>query len=461
MRACFAKKGVLWFKNTREICYPIVKVWQRKMSHFVVQKSRNCLTLTVAMVSCLILLINVSFKIITLYGFIFSASSVLCAIVAALYVLVLSNCSIEQQRHILNQSLLSLYLFSIGIFLLVNLPADEYMRDNTAYQIVFEDIPRKFFSATLAYGLSFYLPHLFCCAKYRNVLTNVNQRFILAFAGGVSFFVMDFLLLFADLKLENIGRIFIDSSMINLSVLLICGVFYFAANILPKQTEKPEAAPLCLASTSYHYLISFSVTVLLICLACEYRLVDFSNGWTLVASGILFPLVLMTSNLIGELYGYKANLRFAVILVLAELAFDGVLMLAIVLPAPDFFDLNPFYAFIMPRRIPATALGLLVSLVTNSLLLHYLSKNSHYQQRWLRISFANIIVNSLLCLVNYSLLFAGIYPYEEILNLVINAWIYKFIVTLLLLPVMLWLYNVLSRKKSSFFSPAKPSRNNH
>jgi len=419
------------------------------MSHLVVKKSRNCLALTVAMVCSLILLINISFKIIALHGIIFSASSVLCAIIASLYLFVLTDCSIDEQRHILNQSLLSLYLFSIGIFLLVNLPADEYMRDNTAYQIVFEDIPRKFFAATLAYGLSFYLPHLFCCAKYKTILTQVNYRFILAFSGGCAFFVLDFLLLFADLKIDNILRIYIDSSMVNLIIILLAGIVYFFAMIWPGKSREEGVNSVCVASTSYHYLISFAVTILLICLACEYRLVNFANGWTLVASGILFPLVLMASNLIGELYGYKANLRFAVILVVAELAFDVVLMLVIVLPAPDFFDLNPFYAFIMPRRIPATALGLLVSLMTNALLLHYLNKNNYYKQRWLRIFFANIIVNSLLCMVNYSLLFAGIYPYEEIFNLVVNAWVYKFLVTLLLLPPMLWTYDILSKQKTA------------
>lgn len=431
------------------------------MSYLVVQKSRSCLTLTVAMVCCLILLINVSFKIIVLHGIIFSASSVLCAIVASLYLLVLTHCSIEEQRHILNQSLLSLYLFSIGIFLLVNLPADEYMRDNTAYQIVFEDIPRKFFAATLAYGLSFYLPHLFCCAKYKKILLDVNHRFLLVITGGCVFFLLDFLLLFADLKIDNFQRIYVDSSLANLTMMLLAGVVYFALRIFPKMNKNLKEIKPCVASTSYHYLISFAVTVLLICLACEYRLVNFANGWTLVASGILFPFVLMASNLIGELYGFKASLRFAVILVLAELAFDGVLMLTIVLPAPDFFDLNPFYAFIMPRRIPATALGLLVSLITNALLLHYLNKNNYYQQRWLRIFFANIIVNSLLCLVNYSLLFAGIYPYEEIFNLVVNAWVYKFIVTLVLLPIMLWTYDVLSKQKRALITAHKPSQQNH
>ena len=105
-------------------------------------QKRSYLPLTVGMMTCLILLINVSFKIIMVQGLIFTASAVLCPLIAFIYLLVLNECNVVQQRHILNQSLLALYLFSIGIYLLVNLPAAETMYDNPAYQIVFEDIPK-------------------------------------------------------------------------------------------------------------------------------------------------------------------------------------------------------------------------------------------------------------------------------------------------------------------------------
>ncbi|WP_232220334.1 VUT family protein [Legionella tunisiensis] len=305
----------------------------------VLQK-RSYLPLTVGMMTCLILLINVSFKIIIIQGLIFTASAVLCPLVAFIYLLVLKECNIVQQRHILNQSLLALYLFSIGIYLLVNLPAAETMYDNPAYQIVFEDIPKKFFASTLAFGLSFYLPHMICCARNSKLFASPKKRLLMALLGGFSFFSLDFVLLFSDPHIHRFNQIYLDSSMLALTILLLIGVIYLICLLLFDRLDKAkqltEALPQYLSFPLYHYLVSFSVAILLICLACEYRLVSFPNGWVLTASGLLFPLTMMVSNLIGELYGYKANIRLIIMLLITQLIFDFLLMGTVALPSPDF-----------------------------------------------------------------------------------------------------------------------------
>lgn len=38
---------------------------------------------------------------------------------------------------------MTVYVFCIGVFVLVNLPAAEYMHNNPVYQIIFEDIPKN------------------------------------------------------------------------------------------------------------------------------------------------------------------------------------------------------------------------------------------------------------------------------------------------------------------------------
>lgn len=406
---------------------------------------RSYLPLTVGMMTCLILLINVSFKIIAVQGLIFTASSVLCPLVAFIYLLVLKECNVVQQRHILNQSLLALYLFSIGIYLLVNLPAAETMYDNPAYQIVFEDIPKKFFASTLAFGLSFYLPHMICCARQSKVLASPKKRLLLALLGGFSFFSLDFVLLFSDPHVHSFNQIYLDSSMLALAILLLIGVIYLVcllpSNRLVKTKQCTDALPHYLSFPLYHYLVSFSVAILLICLACEYRLVSFPNGWALTASGLLFPLTMMTSSLVGELYGYRANIHLAIVLIATQLTFDLLLMGTVALPSPDFFNLNPFYSLVMPRRIPAATLAVFANFVSNAFLLEYLKKTQLVTSRFSRILIANICATTLMCFVNYSLLYAGIYPHEQIFTLASTYWLYKLIATLVGLPLILWLYN--------------------
>ncbi|KTD07843.1 VUT family protein [Legionella jamestowniensis] len=411
-------------------------------------RSRSYLPLTISMIVSLVLLINVSFKIIEIQGMMFTASSLVCPLVAIIYLLVLKQCNFIQQRHVLHQSLLALYLFSIGIYLLVNLPAAEYMHDNPAYQIVFEDIPKKFFASTLAFGLSFYLPHLLCCAKRKEVLRSPKKRLLLALSGGFFFFSLDFYFLFSEPHVHSFNRIYVDSLMVAAGILFSTGIIYLGCLLFIRHLRWPfkKAVPSYLLHPLYHYLVGFAVTIMLICLACEYRLVSFSNEWTMAASGLLFPLTFLVSNLIGELYGYKANLYFTVVLMLTELAFDLLLMGAVALPSPEFFNLNPFYSFIIPRRIPAATLALFVTFISNALCLEHLKKTELGQSRGWRILIANVVATSLLCLVNYSLLFGGIYPYEQILNLTVNAWIYKLAATVFGLPVVLWLYNLLCKQ---------------
>lgn len=411
-------------------------------------QARSYLPLTVCMMTCLILLINVSFKIILMQGMVFTASSIICPLAAIIYMVILKECSLVQQRHVIHQSLLTLYLFSIGIYLLVNLPAVEYMHDSPAYQIVFEDIPRKFFASTLAFGLSFYLPHLLCCARRKEVLISPKKRLLLALFGGFFFFTIDFFLLFSEPHSHSFGHIYLDSLLVATCMLFTAGVIYLCCLLFIRRIKWSYNASISsyLSSSLYNYLVGFAVIIILICLSCEYRLVSFSNGWTFAASGFLLPVALGISNLISELYGYKANLRFMTLLILAELIFEFLLMGIVSLPSPEFFNLNPFYSFIMPRRIPATTLSLVVTFFSNTLLLEFLKKTSLGSNRSWRILLANITATSLLCLVNYSLLFGGIYPYEQIFNLAISGWFFGLVITLISLPLILWLYNQLNKQ---------------
>ncbi|HEL8444733.1 TPA: VUT family protein, partial [Legionella pneumophila] len=362
----------------------------------------------------------------------------------------LRNCTFKEQRHLLNICLMTLYMFCIGVYVLVNLPAAEYMHDNPAYQVIFEEIPKKFFATTIAFALSFYLPHLLFCTKNDRVLSTPKQCVLLALLGGVSFFCLDFYLLFSAPHAHSFKQIFIDSFMISSLLLLIIGVVYLTFLLNDKQHKSKaliETTELTLFPI-YQYLICFAVTVMLVCLACEYRIIAINKDLVLSASCIFFPITIIISSIVGELWGYQANLKLALALLAAQFIFDMLLMGSVALPSPPFFNLNPFYHYIMPRRLSAASLSLFVTFLGNAMLLHYLKYSKWKINRSLRILIANISVNSLLCLVDYSLLYGGIYPYEQIINLAVSVWQYKLLTALIALPVILWMCKILERNYS-------------
>ncbi|STX52901.1 Uncharacterized ACR, YhhQ family COG1738 [Legionella busanensis] len=403
------------------------------------------MSLTLAIVICLILLINVSFKIIVIHGLFFTANSVLCSLIAGLYLLVLKNCNLMQQRQVLNQSLLALYLFSIGVYLLLNLPSIGNIRNTLAYQIVFEEIPRKFFSSTIAFGISFYLPHLLVSSRYPQVFNSPHKCMLLSLLGGYTFFSIDFLLLFSEPYTKNFGLIYMDSLLITASILLLIGIS-FLTYILTLHNSKTFTKPDYFFNPYYHYLTGLAVIVLLICFACEYRLISLGDHRIIAANGILFPFTMLISSLVGELFGYRANLYLIFIMISAELVFDLLFLSTILLPSPDFFNLNPYYSFIMPKRIPMMTLAILIAFSSNAFLLEKFNKNNYVTSRFIRILTASMLANTLLCIINYTILFAGIYPYEELFNLSLSGWVYKFVVTLFSLPFVLYLYNKLQKK---------------
>ncbi|KTD57519.1 VUT family protein [Legionella shakespearei] len=417
------------------------------------QQSPGFLLLSVSMITCLILLINVSFKIVLLEGLVFSVNSLLAPLIAGIYLFTLRNCNFREQRHLLNISLMTLYLFCIGVYVLVNLPAADYMHDNPVYQIIFEDIPKKFFATTISFTLSFYLPHLLLCNKTRAFLSSPKQCTMLSVFGGLSFFCIDFYLLFSDPHAHSFKQIFIDSFMITSLLLLLIAVSYLSFFLEEKHSEQKE--PILrndiVPFPIYHYLLCFAVAVMLVCLACEYRIVSFSKDSILSASCIFFPITMVISAIIGELWGYKANLKLAFTLIAAQFAFDALLMTIVAFPSPPFFNLNPFYHYILPRRLPAASLSLFVTFLGNAMLLHYLKHLKWELQRPLRIVIANICSSSLLCLVDYSLLFGGIYPAEQIINLAANVWQYKLFMTFITLPAILWFCRILEKKDSRWY----------
>ncbi|KTD76381.1 VUT family protein [Legionella waltersii] len=414
------------------------------------RQSQGFLPLAVSMMTCLIVLINVSFKIISLGGMVFAANSLIGPLIASLFLVALNTCTFKEQRHLLNLCLITLYLFCVGVYVLVNLPASEYMHDSPVYQIIFEEIPKKFFATTLSFALSFYLPHLLFFSKTNSERCTPKNSLLLFLLGGLSFFCVDFYFLFSGPHAHSFKQVFIDSLMIASLLVLLIGVIYLAFFLEFNQFFKNSS----LSDQSegffptYQYFLCIAVAVMLISLACEYRIVSINKDHILSASCIFFPIPIIISSIIGEYWGYRPNIKLALTMVVAQLTFDLFLMGLVTLPSPPFFNLNPFYSYIMPRRLTAGGLTLFITFFSNAWLIQYLKDPKWGINRPLRLLIANVCANSLLCLVDYSLLYGGIYPYEQIFNLVMNVWQYKLIMTIVLLPFVLWVCKSLERKEA-------------
>ena len=402
------------------------------------------MSISISMLLCSLLLINLSFKMIQISGFVFSASALLCPLMIYIYLQALRDCTVREQRHILNMTLLGLYLFSIGLYLLLHLPGAAYMNQNAVYSVVFEDIPRKFFSLTFAFGVSFYLPHLFLNQNIE-IWNRLSLRAALlqSFTGGIFFFLIHFVFLFSEPNIQQFNTIFYHSFLTCLGLMLFVALsclfqpsFYEESS---QDDELMDKAPV------YQYLVALTVMIMLICVSCNYLLVNIWSGWTFTASSLLFPLALMIGTVITELYGFRAMFKAVVVLALSQLSFDCLLMLAAAIPSPDFFNLNAYYQAVIPGRIPAEILSMAVIFLSNGYLLQRLAAVSWLKKRGLRIFVANFCT-TIIILVSYELLLVKNYDHMQLLQLAVNAWLYKNSLTLITLPSTLWLCQWLQKR---------------
>ncbi len=309
-------------------------------------------------------------------------------------------------------------------------------------------MPKKFFAATISFVIGFYLPHHLFCREEGAIIAFPKRCVLLAFLGGLIFFFFHFYFLFSGPHSHSVQQIFIDSFMVALLLSLIIGLislfFLLDGKVDKKQLISPSSRRV--AFPLYHYLIFFAVIVMLMCLACEYRVITFGKGNILTASCIFFPMTMIISTLLVELWGYRAHIKLIVALIGSQLLFDGFLMGVALFPSPNL--LNSFYNYIIPKRLPASSLSLLVTFWANAWILNYLQKDKWNVPRWLRIVIANGVASSFLCFIDYGLFYWEVYPSEQVINLAQHVLNYKLITTTLFLPVTLWLCRLLEKDKN-------------
>lgn len=427
------------------------------MYYSISKQSKGFAVVAVSLLTSLLLLINLSFKIVYVSGLMFTSGSLLSPFLTLTYLYALKELSLFEQRHILNIGLLALYIFSIGVYITMHLPVGDSMHDSMAYQIVFEELPRKFFATTFAFGLCFYLPHLIIFPRRRKNPLNANTAVILALFSGLSFFFVNFYFLFTEPALKYFNHILFDSFLICITCILL-GMVAFLLYMLARDPAKQAAESRHKDFPVFEYLLAFTLIIMMICVACEYRVVKLFDTWAFTANSLIFPFAFISATMISELFGFKAVYKMLMFLLLGNLFFELLLMLIVNLPSPAFFNINTFYTEIMPRRIPAGLISATAVFLTNAWLIDVFKRSSFIKSRALRLFSANFIACLILVFVSYYSLLSGVFHVDLLLTLALNAWIYKNLLIIIFLPVMVYLCRVCDRYLSKAQAGIKSSK---
>ncbi|QBS12428.1 VUT family protein [Legionella geestiana] len=394
------------------------------------------------LITILSLLLVTSFKCVQVHGAIFTASSLLTPVLTWLYWRVLVSFTPETQRHVLNVSLMGLYLFSIGLYVVLNLPAAEALRDPLAHQIVFEDVPRQFFATTVAFGLGCYLPGLFLTRLQALEGVRPEVKLLSALIGGAAFFALNFISLFSELH-EALSAALFPISAAVVGVLLLVGGFCTRQCLRRTRYSPRRLTPRAIPRL---YLEGFAASLLLVCFIGEYRLVAFGAGGIMPASIVLLPFILFATNLIHERWGESANRHMVFYLVAVIVWFGSAVLMLIAMPSPMHDTADSLYITVMPRRIPVSIVAFGILFYVNARLLAVLRRLPRFGQPWSRILLANALAALFAGVVNHYLLTPAIFSDAQMHQLSRDSLTYLMLMGLPCLLVLCAVFHLTQQK---------------
>lgn len=177
----------------------------------------------------------------------------------------------------------------------------------------------------------------------------------------------------------------------------------------------------------YNYLASLYLTLILATVVVAYKTLEF--GTFLFPGGIfIYPLNYFLGSVIAEIYGFKMSKQLIYASLLAQFVFAITLTLINELPSPSFWHHQAAYDQVIDpliRCVISISVGTTIGAILNSYAISkwkVLLKGKHF---WLRSIGANIVGESALSLITFSMAFIGTMPSASLLNLIFYSWLLK------------------------------------
>jgi queuosine precursor transporter len=172
-------------------------------------------------------------------------------------------------------------------------------------------------------------------------------------------------------------------------------------------------------------------------------------AFTLTCGVLLWPLEFIMTDIINEFYGPKAVRRISIIAVaLISYAFVMYYM-AIGIPPADFWiksgvdngipDMQKAFSGVFGqgmRIIVGSIVAFLVSQLVDVWVFHKIKKRTGEKYIWLRATGSTIVSQLVDSYVVLFIAFSGVFPWQQILAIGIMNYTYKFLVAILLTPLL-------------------------
>lgn len=197
----------------------------------------------------------------------------------------------------------------------------------------------------------------------------------------------------------------------------------------------------------YGLLVGLSIMIMMACDTLAFKIVHiFSHD--LAASGLIFSLNFALSAIITEVYGFNLAGRIIWVQLICHIFFILLINLFVILPSPEHSMTHPLYLNLY-HNIWHVLLGSCIAMplayFINDIIVSKLKINLYGRKFIYRFFIASTTGSAVLVLISYPVNFYGELSIQHIITIAFNTWIFKVIVAIILLPVALYLTNLLKR----------------
>jgi hypothetical protein len=215
----------------------------------------------------------------------------------------------------------------------------------------------------------------------------------------------------------------------------------------PAPRPAPQAAPLPPISGRFLTLVAVFVACLVVSNFIAGKIVEF-GALNLSAALIVFPLTYIIGDVLTEVYGYRRARQVIWLGFLGNLVAVAAVMIAIALPPAAFYEDHEAYVQILgqtPRILAASLAAYLVGEFVNSYVMAKMKIWSQGRHLWTRTIGSTVIGQSLDTTIFTVLAFAGVFPIEAIVAIVLTEWALKCLYEAAMTPATYAVVNWLKR----------------
>lgn len=196
----------------------------------------------------------------------------------------------------------------------------------------------------------------------------------------------------------------------------------------------------------YGLFVGLMVTIMITCDTLVYKTFNIYQ-FKITASGIIFSICFLISTILAEVYGYRMAIRSIWIMVFCQ----SVYVILLYLCSTTQISNNPislhYYNLYHDfwRVMIGSWTSVPISYFINGFIISKLKIS--FSGRWFLVRYllGSMITQAALLLTSYPISLSGKYDLSQLINIITTTWLYKVTISIVLLPIAIWLAAVVKK----------------